>query len=131
MPRVPLLLEHLDQTRECIFFQITAGEGKNKSPERAQRMRHVQRKGLEGLGGDDTGWTSWLETQNLNVPIHSGKQALLVVPGKLLTLKLKLKLSQKRGGRPAGAMQIRVREMETFLFWEVLYYPKFTAPVYL
>lgn len=92
-------------------------------------MRHVQRKGLEGLGGDDTGWTGWSE--KLNVPIHSGKQALLVVPGKLLTLKLKLKLSQKRGGRPAGAMQIRVREMETFLFWEVLYYPKFTAPVYL
>ena len=93
MPRVPLFLEHLDQTRECILFQITAGEGKNKSPERAQRMRHVQRKGLEGLGGDNTGRTSWSATQKLNVPIHFGNQALLVVPGKLLTLELKLKLS--------------------------------------
>ena len=56
-------------------------------------MRHVQRKGLEGLGGDNTGRTSWSATQKLNVPIHFGNQALLVVPGKLLTLELKLKLS--------------------------------------
>lgn len=36
-------------------------------------MRHVPRKGLEGLGGDgDTGWTSGSETLKLNVPIHFG-----------------------------------------------------------
>lgn len=49
-----LLFEHLDPTRECTFFQITlqtAGEGENKSPQRAQRTRHVHKKGLEGLGG--------------------------------------------------------------------------------
>lgn len=80
----------------CLFFQITlqtAGEGRTKSPESAQKMRHVHRKGLEGLGGDDTGRTSGLETLKLNVPMHFGNQGLLVVPRKLLTLKLKLKLS--------------------------------------
>lgn len=68
--------EYPDQTRDCIFFQRTlqtAGEGKKKSPQRAQRMRHVHRKGLEGLGRDGhTGWTSWSETLKLNVPIHFG-----------------------------------------------------------
>lgn len=75
------------------FFQITlrtAGEGRTKSPERAQRMRHVHRK---GLGAGNTGRTSWLETLKLNVPMHFGNQGLPVVPRKLLTLKLKLKLS--------------------------------------
>lgn len=46
------------------FFQITlrtAGEGRTKSPERAQRIRHVHRKGLEGLGGGNTGRTKLVE----------------------------------------------------------------------
>lgn len=92
-PHAPWLLEHLDQTQQRLLFQMTlqtAGEGDRKSPQRVQKMRHVQRKGLEGLGGDDTGWTSWSETLKLNVPIHFGNHGRLVVPGKLLTLKLKL-----------------------------------------
>ena len=91
-PYTPWLLEHLDQTQQRLLFQMTqtAGEGDRKSPQRVQKMRHVQRKGLEGLGGDDTGWTSWSETLKLNVPIHFGNHGRLVVPGKLLTLKLKL-----------------------------------------
>ena len=54
----------------------------------------MHRKGLEGLGGDsDTGWRGWSETLKLNVPILFGNPWLVVLPGKLLTLKLKLKLS--------------------------------------
>lgn len=46
----PVLLssEFLDQRRECISVQITlqtAGEGKNKSPQRAARRRDVQSEG--------------------------------------------------------------------------------------
>lgn len=56
-------------------------------------MRHVHRKDLEGLGEDNTGWMSWSEILKLNVPILFGNLRPLVMPGKLLTLKLKLKLS--------------------------------------
>ena len=80
--------------------------------------------------GATLGGQSWLETLKLNVPMHFGNQGLPVVPRKLLTLKLKLKLSWKKGGRPVGAMQIRVRAMETLLFWEALYYSRFPAPGY-
>lgn len=57
---MPLLFEHLDQRRECIIFfsQITlptAGEGKNKSPQRAQRMRDMKPEGPGRPRGDSTG----------------------------------------------------------------------------
>lgn len=55
---VPLSSEFLDLRRECISVQITlqtAGEGKNKSPQRAERRQDVQSEGPGRPRRDSTG----------------------------------------------------------------------------